>query len=121
MTPKLPSSAAFVLLAMNYSSKELSAPLLLPFQTVFLSSNSSLPSIHPSIPLLLLAKRAGFSYIILLMKHNSPLAMPAQRPANLTVFQLLRADLSGKGSIRLVKNILAGDLDFLLEVFADKE
>lgn len=47
--------------------------------------------------------------------------MPTQRPPNLTVFQLLRTDLSGKGSIGFVKYILAADFDFLVEVFADEE
>lgn len=47
--------------------------------------------------------------------------MPAQRPANLTIAQLLRADLSRKGPIGFVKNVLAAHFDLILEMFADEE
>ena len=114
MTPKPPSSAVFVLLAMNYiQRKEPSAPFLL-------HSHSALLSMSPSVlflPLLLPTKRAEFSYIIRLMKDHSPLTMPAQRPLNLTVLQLFRADLSRKGPIGFVEHILTTDFDFFLEMF----
>lgn len=47
--------------------------------------------------------------------------MSAQRPPNLTIFQLLRADLACESSIGLVEYVLAADFDFRLEVFAYEE
>ena len=82
-----------------------------------LSSCSSLPPLC----ILLLAQRNGRSYIILLSKNNSPLTMSAQRPPNLAVAQLLRANLSGESAIGFVKHVLATDLDLVFEVFADEE
>ena len=117
MTLRPPSSAAFVLLAMNYIQVR-------SCQRRFYAQFNQIPlqgSIFLFIPLLFSAKRARFPYIIRLVKNDSPLAMPAQRPPNLTVFQLLCANLSCKRSIGLVKHILAADFDFLLEVFPDEE
>ena len=47
--------------------------------------------------------------------------MSAQRPPNLAVAQLLRADLSGESAIGFVKHVLAADFDLVFEVFADEE
>ena len=69
------------------------------------------------LPLLLPSRRARLSYIIRFVKEHSPLAMPAQRPPNLAVLQLLRADLSRKGSIGLVEDILTANFNFFLEMF----
>ena len=118
MTPKPPSSAAFVLLAMNYI-QAISCQHCFSYCLNVCSSSLVYSFCHPS--LVLATKQARFSYFIFLIKDDSPLAMPAQRPPNVTIFQLLRANLSGKGSIGLVKNILAANFDFFLEVFADEE
>lgn len=47
--------------------------------------------------------------------------MSAQRPPNLAVTQLLRANLSRKSAIGFVKDVLAAHFDFILEVFANEE
>ena len=55
------------------------------------------------------------------MKDHSPLTMPAQRPPNLAVLQLLRANFSGKGPIGFVKYILTADFNFFLEMFPHEQ
>ena len=47
--------------------------------------------------------------------------MSAQRPSNLAVAQLLRANLSSESAIGFVKHVLAADFDLVFEVFADEE
>ena len=96
-----------------YSRNEPLAPIVLRFRTAFLSTSPSLLF----LPLLLPTRRARLSYIIRLMKDHSPLTMPAQRPAYLTVLQLLRADLSRKSPIGLVEHILTADFNLFLEMF----
>ena len=91
----------------------MSAPVLLRFHPALLFMSLSLLFLL----LLLLTRRARFSYIIRLMEEHSPLTMPAQRPPNLTVPQLLCTDLSRKGPIGLVEDILTADFNFFLEMF----
>ena len=66
-------------------------------------------------------QRDTFSYIILLPENNPSFTVSAQGPPNLTITQLLRANLSRKSPVGFVKNVLAADFDFVLEVFADEE
>lgn len=47
--------------------------------------------------------------------------MPAQSPANLTITQLLCADLARECSVGLVKHVLGANRDFGLEMLADEE
>ena len=61
------------------------------------------------------------SYIVRLMKDHSPLTMPAQRPPNLTIPQLLRTNFSRKGPIGFVEHILTADFNFFLEMFPDEQ
>lgn len=47
--------------------------------------------------------------------------MSGQRPPNLTISQLLRADLARKRSIRLVEHVLAADLNLSFEMLAHEQ
>ena len=47
--------------------------------------------------------------------------MPAQRPPNVAVRQLLCADFSCEGTIGLIEHVLAAYFDFRLQVLADEE
>lgn len=81
---------------------------------------SRLPSLL-STPPFLCASRERCSYIILLHENNPSFTVPAQRPPNFTITQLLRADLARESSIGLVEHVLATDFDFRLEMLANEE
>lgn len=119
MTPNPPANAAFALLAMNYIQ-----PSSCQHDSFSHSNPCCAPAIHrlrPSPSRAFLAGRDRSSYIVLLPENHPPLTVSAQRPPNLAVAQLLRADLPRKGPVGLVEDVLAAHFDFVLEVFADEE
>ena len=119
MTPRPPSREALVLLATNCPRRQhRSFPTDLRFE-LLLSPSARCPStcflLFPHI------KQRDVTHIITLPQNNPPFTMSTKRPPDLTIRQLLRANLPRKSSIRLIKHVLTADLDLRLQVLPHQQ
>jgi hypothetical protein len=58
---------------------------------------------------------------VFLIQHGSALAVPEQCPIDAAIFELRGRDLAGEGARGFVKDVLGGDFEFGVEMFAGQE
>jgi hypothetical protein len=59
--------------------------------------------------------------LIVLLENNTTFGVSEERPCNVGVFELVDGNFSGKCSVGLVKDVLCGNFERSLEMFASEE